>query len=80
MENKDKDYSEILPVQGPPLDRLNVEENILHIHGDSDDKVPLDSLGVEFKRKIIVKNGDHDLERPDMIKQWLLGTVSFLRE
>jgi len=70
LENKDKDYSEI----------LKDVENILHIHGDADDKVPIESLNIEFKNKLIIKNGDHDLERPGMIKQWLPEAVSFLKE
>jgi len=68
LENKDKDYEEAFRGMG----------NILHIHGDDDGKVPLGSLGIEFKNKLIVKNGDHDLERPDMIKQWLSEAVDFL--
>lgn len=67
-ENAEKDYS------------LYFEdaENVLLIQGDSDDKVPLESLGVDFPHKIIVKKGDHDLERPDMIIQWLPETLNFL--
>ncbi len=68
LEDKDKDYEEV----------FKKIENILHVHGDDDDKVPLDSLDVEFKKKIIVKNGDHDLERPKMIEQWLNKAVDFL--
>ncbi len=68
LENKNKNYEEVFKGM----------ENILHVHGDGDDKVPLDSLGIEFKKKIVVKNGDHDLERPNMIKQWLSEAVDFL--
>jgi len=70
LENKNKDYEKVFKSM----------ENILHIHGDDDDKVPLDSLGIEFKNKFIVKNGDHDLERPGMIKQWLPQAVGFLED
>ncbi|MEA3463734.1 MAG: alpha/beta hydrolase [Patescibacteria group bacterium] len=69
LENKDKDYSNL----------LSDNKNILHIHGDSDDKVPLESLNIEFKNKIIIKNGDHDLERPDMMEQWLKDAVNFIK-
>ncbi len=68
LENKDKNYEEVFKGM----------ENILHVHGGNDGKVPLDSLGIEFKKKIVVKSGDHDLERPDMIKQWLSEAVNFL--
>lgn len=70
IENKDKDYSEL--VRG--------DDNILHIHGDKDDKVPIESLNVDFPRSIIVKKGNHDLERPDMIRQWIDETVKFIKE
>ncbi len=70
IENKDRDYSGLV--------RSN--DSILHIHGDKDDKVPIESLNVDFLRSIIVKGGDHDLERPDMIKQWINDTVKFIKE
>ncbi|MCK5211920.1 hypothetical protein KAJ89_04420 [Candidatus Parcubacteria bacterium] len=69
LENKDKDYSGFI---------TNID-NILHIHGDKDDKVPLESLTIEFSASIIVKNGDHDLERPDMIDKWIDKILNFLQ-
>lgn len=68
IENKDKDYSDL----------LRSAENILLIHGDKDDKVPLESLNAEFVNKIIVSGGDHDLERPDMFAQWERKAIDFL--
>lgn len=68
IENKDKDYSSI----------LQSAENILLIHGDKDDKVPLESLNAEFVNKIIVSGGDHNLERPDMFAQWESKAIDFL--
>ncbi|MCK5320835.1 alpha/beta hydrolase [Candidatus Parcubacteria bacterium] len=68
LENKDKDYSGLLADS----------RNVLHIHGDKDDKAPIENLNVEFENKIIVKNGDHDLERPDMIEQWIYRTIDFI--
>lgn len=50
------------------------------IHGDTDDKVPIqsnDKLPAKIK-KIIVSGGDHDLQRPDMVKQYLSKVVHFL--
>ncbi len=70
IENKDKDYSKL--VRG--------NDNILHIHGDKDDKVPIESLNIDFPRTIIVKKGDHDLERPDMRDQWVSFAVEFIEE
>ncbi len=68
QENEDKDYSSF----------FKGAENVFLVQGDSDDKVPLESLNVDFPDKIIVKKGDHDLERPDMIDQWLKGVVKYL--
>ncbi len=70
LENKDKDYSGLF------VDK----QNILHIHSDADDKAPLENLNVEFKNKIIVKKGDHDLERPDMMEQWQYKAVDFIKK
>jgi len=54
------------------------KNKVLHIHGEKDNKVPLESLSISFPKKIIVKEGDHDLERPDMIRQWLGKTINFI--
>ncbi len=67
-ENKDIDYSSL----------ITDNSNILLIHGDSDDKVPPESTKIKFHNSLVVKNGDHDLERPDMMEQWLEKTVKFL--
>jgi pimeloyl-ACP methyl ester carboxylesterase len=55
-----------------------MDKKILHIHGDRDQKVPRESLGVEFSNRIIIKGGDHDLERPDFFEQWFPRAVDFL--
>jgi len=70
LENKDSDYFNL----------LKSESNILHIHGDKDDKVPIESLSGKFTKSIIVNGGDHDMERPDMIKQWLDSTIKFIED
>lgn len=74
LENKDKDYQDFISklVLAP--------RNILIIQGNKDDKVPLESnnnlpKGIKF---IKVMNGDHDLERPDMVKQYLAKTIKFI--
>ncbi|MGB9847854.1 MAG: serine aminopeptidase domain-containing protein [Minisyncoccia bacterium] len=71
LENKNKDYS---------LFFKKYKSKVLHIHGDKDEKVPLNSLNVDFPHKIIVRNGDHDLERPDMMKQWIKRCVNFIKK
>jgi hypothetical protein len=68
LENQDKNYAEL----------LSATENILHIHGDADDKVPLESLSISFPNQIIIKDGDHDLEKPTVISKWLEKAVNFL--
>ncbi len=69
LQNKERDFSEgIIPL----LSRT------LLVHGSGDDTVPLESLDINFPNQLIVKNGDHDLERPDLIKQWLPDAVKFL--
>ncbi len=68
-ENKEKNY--LVYFSGN-------EENILHIHGDKDKAVPRESLNVNFKNEIIVKDGDHDIERPTMQNQWIKKAVEFL--
>ncbi len=69
LENMTKDYSGLF------VDT----QDVLLVHGNRDDDVPFESLNFEFANKIIVKGGDHDLERPDMIKQWLGKAVDFIR-
>lgn len=54
-------------------------EKVLHIHGNKDIIVPLESVGVNFLNQIIVEGGDHDLEKPDYMKQWLGKAVYFLK-
>ena len=69
LTGKDFDFSNIF--NNPNL-------QILHIHGNKDSAVPLDSLNVKFKNQIIVDGGDHDLEKPNQIDQWLQKAINFL--
>lgn len=55
------------------------KNSILLIHGTADNKVPLESINIDFNNKIIIKNGDHDLESPGVIEQWLDKTIEFLK-
>lgn len=69
LENKDKDYSKLFE---------RYKNSILHIHGDADEAVPQESLNINFDNKIIVTKGNHDLERPDFLIQWLDKAIRFL--
>jgi len=54
-------------------------DKTLHIYGSKDIIVPLESVSVNFLNQIIIDGGDHDLEKPDYIKQWLEKAVKFLK-
>ncbi len=71
LKNNDCDYSTLF---------IPINNSILLIHGTKDDKVPLQSLNIDFVNKVIVENGDHDLEQPGIIEQWLDKSVVFLKE
>lgn len=60
-------------------DFKNYKNKFLHIHGEKDIAVPIESLGIEFSNKIIVKGGDHDMERPNQRVQWIEGAVEYLQ-
>lgn len=70
LENYQQDYNDY-------LDKLDKSYRWLVIHGDEDEKVPLASNG--FKRVLKVRGGDHDLQRPDMVKQWLKTVINFIQ-
>lgn len=72
-ENMDRDYQDYL--EGFDMQRA------LLIHGDRDDKVPFESLDrlPDILHVIHVAKGDHDLQRPDMVEQYLSLVVDFLR-
>lgn len=70
-KNKEIDYS----LNFSDFDK----KKLLLIHGAMDDKVPLKSLNINFLNRIIIKKGDHDLEQPGIIEQWLNKAVNFLK-
>jgi len=70
LQNKDIDYSLF----------INKTHNILLIHGKNDKTVPIESLNIEFENKIIIENGDHDLEKPSIFNQWIDIAFKFLIE
>ena len=69
LEAKDMDFSHSFD---------DMQEKILHVHGERDLSVPLESVRVFFPNRIIVPGGDHDLERPDFWEQWFPKAVEFL--
>jgi esterase/lipase len=71
LNNKNADYSS-------NYNKLP-KDTILLIHGTHDEKVPLKSLNIDFKNKIIIEKGDHDLEQLEIIDQWLDSAVNFIK-
>lgn len=69
LNNQDLDYSDLFN---------DVNNKLLLIHGTNDDKVPVESLKIEFVNKLIIDNADHDLEVPGVIEQWLDKAVEFI--
>lgn len=69
MEGIDKDYSSFFSKD---------KGKILHIHGLNDETVPIKSNTITFINNVFIEYGDHDLERPDMVKQWLGKVVKFI--
>ncbi len=74
-ENENRDYGSGLDNINFPLDKM------LLILGGQDDKVPPASLGQLSRhiKKIIVKQADHDFERPDVVKKYLPLLLKFIR-
>lgn len=67
LENADINYADYLK---------NISQEILTVQGDKDDKVPIESNSLNVD--VLVKKGDHDLQRPDMVEQWLPQVIEFL--
>ena len=66
LENMNKNYAELIKGK---------EECFIHIHGENDEIVSIESLNLEFKRSCIIKNGDHDLEG-EFLEIW----INYLKE
>jgi len=71
LENQQRDYSKELE---------DLQDSTLHIHGSHDVVVPIESLNIKFKNRVIVREGEHDLEKPIIIEQWLEKAVGFLEK
>ncbi len=69
LENKERDFNKLIK-DTPWFDKIFV------VHGDADEKVPIASNAKD--PNIIVKNGNHNLEKPSIQKQWPDKTVSYL--
>ena len=54
------------------------DQDVLHVHGDCDTSVPLESLNYTFLNRIIVEWGNHDLEKPSFREQWMEKVLNFL--
>lgn len=53
-------------------------EKILIVHGTTDSICPYESVNIHSPHTILVEGGDHDLEKPAMITQWLDSAVAHL--
>lgn len=74
LENKEMDYQSLLK-------DLEVDERkIFIVHGDMDESVPFESNNkLPGDVKIIkVQNGDHDLQRVDMVEQYINQVTDFI--
>lgn len=59
--------------------KLNQYQNeILHIHGDQDPVVPIESVEDQFQHTLVLHTNDHDLEQPDILNQWTNKAVEFI--
>jgi len=76
LENFNKDYQDL-------FGKIKFDlKNVLIVHGENDDVVPISSNFKVYKKKglkmIIVKKGNHDLEKPSMVRQYLSKTCKFI--
>ena len=76
LENADADYQELFSSC-----KLSPKQ-IMIIHGGKDRKVPKESNGniPEGVKLIIVKDGDHDLERANVVPQYINKVVRFISD
>ncbi|MDA2936436.1 alpha/beta hydrolase [Patescibacteria group bacterium AH-259-L05] len=76
LENRDKDYQDYFKDLAIDL------KSILIVHGDSDTTIPIESNDQLPRdvRVITVKKGDHDLQRPDMVTQYLNEVIKFIKK
>ncbi|MFH2013520.1 MAG: alpha/beta hydrolase [Patescibacteria group bacterium] len=76
LENINVDYQDILK-------SLKIDfKNMLIIHGLNDDKVPIQSNYdlTEKIKTLVIKEGDHDLEKPSVVRKYIKDLVEFLKK
>lgn len=73
-ENQDQDYQDLLT----QID----QEKVMIVHGTDDEAVPIESNHRLPKKiqLISVKDGDHHLEKPHMVEQYLKEAIAFVRK
>lgn len=73
IENKDLDYSEMVGY---------IHQKKMSIHGNHDNKVPMATIDYQNLNMELVEvyRGDHDLERPDMVEQYMNKLVEFIKD
>lgn len=69
VENQDKSYENFTEEH---------KNKMLVIHGTKDSSVPLESLQNQYSNNIIIKGGDHHLEFPTQMEQWVSKAVNFI--
>lgn len=53
-------------------------DQLLHIHGDQDSIVPIESIKDQFRNTLILHTDDHDLEEPDLLQEWTTKAIDFI--
>lgn len=57
---------------------LPYQAHTLHLHGTNDTVVPLGSLNIPFIHQVIIKKGDHELEKKPRRAIWIPKVIEFL--
>lgn len=56
----------------------NYQNKTLHIHGNQDPIVPIESIKSPFKYTLVFNSNDHDLEEPDLLEEWTTKAIEFI--
>jgi len=71
-------YRDLLDLNVNPIAETIPQEQRALVHGDRDHSSPRQNVTATFENEIVVKNGDHHLEKPAFIEQWLPFVKRFL--
>lgn len=71
-------YRDLLDLNTNPIVETIPQEQRALVHGDRDHSSPRQNVTATFENEIMVKNGDHHLEKPAFIEQWLPFVKMFL--